>query len=330
VTPGWAAPRRWVHWGLAGAAAAGFVTGSPVDAGRVHGAVGALAVALLVGRGLWAAVGPLRSRAPVATPHSRTARVSAWVAWSGVAALGVTGAVVTWGEEGRGLLAGVVTPSAGVAAHTAHRWLAWAGVAWLGVHLAGVARHRWVYGEDLLRRLLTGVGAPDRRAEAALLVAAAGAVAVAVASAPAATRVGPPVAEVWARECGDCHLAYPPSLLPGAAWERLLAEDADHFGESLALPPDVAAELRAVAAAGAAERAQNEFAARVAGEDVADGQITRTRAWADAHAEVPAGSFGPDGSGSPGRCGACHPGAESGGFDARETRAAADAARRSS
>lgn len=186
-----------------------------------------------------------------------------------------------------------------------------------------------MYGEDLLRRLLTGVGAPDWRAEAALLVAAAGAVAVAVASAPAATRVGPPVAEVWARECGDCHLAYPPSLLPGAAWERLLAEDADHFGESLALPPDVAAELRAVAAAGAAERAQNEFAARVAGEDVADGQITRTRAWADAHAEVPPGR-------SAGRLrlprAVWRLSSRRGErwVRARETRAAADAARRSS
>jgi len=43
----------------------------------------------------------------------------------------------------------------------------------------------------------------------------------------------------YAKECGDCHFAYQPGLLPGKSWKKLLAADAlkNHFGENAELDP---------------------------------------------------------------------------------------------
>ena len=56
---------------------------------------------------------------------------------------------------------------------------------------------------------------------------------------------GPEVAPVsdalYAQECGSCHMAYPPGLLPGRSWQRLMGNLADHFGDNAELPGEDAA-----------------------------------------------------------------------------------------
>lgn len=47
------------------------------------------------------------------------------------------------------------------------------------------------------------------------------------------------------KECGECHLAYQPALLPAASWNRIMDGLSDHFGENASLPADVAADIRA-------------------------------------------------------------------------------------
>ena len=37
---------------------------------------------------------------------------------------------------------------------------------------------------------------------------------------------------LYQEECGSCHMAYPPGLLPGRSWEKLMTGLADHFGEN--------------------------------------------------------------------------------------------------
>ncbi|PHS79168.1 MAG: hypothetical protein COB59_03225 [Rhodospirillaceae bacterium] len=36
-------------------------------------------------------------------------------------------------------------------------------------------------------------------------------------------------------ECSDCHMAYPPILLPQASWEKILGNLSDHFGDDASL-----------------------------------------------------------------------------------------------
>ena len=44
-------------------------------------------------------------------------------------------------------------------------------------------------------------------------------------------------------ECGDCHMAFPPQTLPKAAWQKIMANLSDHFGEDASLRPAVVAEV---------------------------------------------------------------------------------------
>jgi hypothetical protein len=38
------------------------------------------------------------------------------------------------------------------------------------------------------------------------------------------------------KECGVCHIAYPPQMLPARSWKKIMAGLADHFGENATLP----------------------------------------------------------------------------------------------
>lgn len=60
----------------------------------------------------------------------------------------------------------------------------------------------------------------------------------------AGTRLQPVTDPVTQKVCGECHLAFPPGLLPARSWAALVDNAADHFGEELALPPDQAAHIR--------------------------------------------------------------------------------------
>ena len=46
--------------------------------------------------------------------------------------------------------------------------------------------------------------------------------------------------KTYADECGSCHYAYPPGLLPSKSWAKLLDEKAlsNHFGEDATLDKD--------------------------------------------------------------------------------------------
>jgi hypothetical protein len=51
----------------------------------------------------------------------------------------------------------------------------------------------------------------------------------------AASRAGPAVDPTYAKECGACHLAYPPSLLPAASWRKVMSGLDRHFGQNAEL-----------------------------------------------------------------------------------------------
>jgi hypothetical protein len=59
--------------------------------------------------------------------------------------------------------------------------------------------------------------------------------------------------EAYQKECGSCHFAYLPGMLPERSW-HLILNAKGHFGETLALDPQVAAKLEAYLTANAADR----------------------------------------------------------------------------
>ena len=46
-------------------------------------------------------------------------------------------------------------------------------------------------------------------------------------------------------ECGSCHMAYQPGLLPARSWQKIMGGLADHFGDNAELDPDVLVGLTA-------------------------------------------------------------------------------------
>lgn len=44
-------------------------------------------------------------------------------------------------------------------------------------------------------------------------------------------------------ECGSCHMAYPPELLPKESWEKIIASLDDHFDENAELDAETSAYL---------------------------------------------------------------------------------------
>ncbi len=51
--------------------------------------------------------------------------------------------------------------------------------------------------------------------------------------------------DVYIEECGACHLAYPPGLLPVASWEKTMAGLKEHFGDNAELDQETAAHIEA-------------------------------------------------------------------------------------
>lgn len=58
-------------------------------------------------------------------------------------------------------------------------------------------------------------------------------------------RVPPVTHEPTRKECGECHMAFQPALLPAESWRKIMADLADHFGEDASLDATLAAEIEA-------------------------------------------------------------------------------------
>ena len=71
-----------------------------------------------------------------------------------------------------------------------------------------------------------------------LTVLALAAVFLAPLSAAADEDYAPPVTDPMVKkECGECHMAFPPAFLPTASWRKIMATLADHFGEDASVNP---------------------------------------------------------------------------------------------
>jgi hypothetical protein len=118
---------------------------------------------------------------------------------------------------------------------------------------------------------------------------------LALAALPAAADdVRVPPNPAYMNECGSCHVAYPPQLLPASSWKQLMGQLDRHFGSDASLDPALRAEI---------ERFLSHNAGRRGGTGL---RITGTRWFLKEHRnEIPAGK-------NPADCAACHAGAEKG------------------
>jgi hypothetical protein len=110
----------------------------------------------------------------------------------------------------------------------------------------------------------------------------------------------------WKAECGGCHVAYPPQMLPTRSWSALMSNLNNHFGTDASIDPQMAAEISA-------------FLERNAGRERTPAaqpvlRITETPWFLHEHDEVPAQVWKSANVGSRSNCGACHANADQGSY----------------
>jgi hypothetical protein len=128
--------------------------------------------------------------------------------------------------------------------------------------------------------------------------------------ADAAPRVRPLPA--YQRECGSCHVAYPPGMLPVASWQRLMNDLPNHFGTDASLDAEQVREIGGWLAAHAGRRGS--------AERVPEDRITRTAWFIREHRKVAQPVWKRPAVGGAANCAACHTRAEEGDFDERHIR----------
>jgi hypothetical protein len=57
-------------------------------------------------------------------------------------------------------------------------------------------------------------------------------------------RLSPVAHAETAKECGECHMAFQPALLPAASWTLVMDGLKEHFGENAEFPRDTSASIR--------------------------------------------------------------------------------------
>lgn len=125
---------------------------------------------------------------------------------------------------------------------------------------------------------------------------------------------------LYAAECGGCHFAYQPGLLPEASWRKLMSTLSDHFGENAELTPETQQLLSEYLIRNAAEQDGGWIARGMQRSAVANGEpvqrITETDFFIRKHDELPPRVWRDNPKvGSLSNCSACHTQADNGNFD---------------
>lgn len=115
----------------------------------------------------------------------------------------------------------------------------------------------------------------------------------------------PPVTnELAKKECGACHMAYQPALLPAQSWQTIFGDLANHFGDDASLADPVNKEITDYYIA---------HAGSIGG--TATSRITESAWWLDEHEEIKASRWSRPEVKFKGNCVACHATAEQGAYE---------------
>lgn len=262
-------------------------------------------------------------------------------------AVGLTGLLVQGGEEQQGAAAGWLGYALGNMLKEGHEAAATLMLLVVFGHLMGVALESWLHKENLARAMVTGMkqapqGNPASRPYLLVgLLLAATVVGFGVwwfiyalhqplekhLGSIHGNREGADIAFVvpaladnpkWREECGSCHLAFHPSLLPARSWKKTLAEQDGHFGTHLALDDPTRDALLAFMTGNAAERHATEAAFKInrsVKPETTPLRITETPYWVRKHRGIAESDWRLPQVKSRINCAACHRDAEAGTFE---------------
>lgn len=129
----------------------------------------------------------------------------------------------------------------------------------------------------------------------------------------------PPVADpVVKEECGSCHLAFAPSMLPASSWQQMMGDLKNHFGDNASVEADIAAKITRYLAANAADAGGQRHGGKLfkgVGLKSAPQRITTLPEWVRKHRKVPDWEWRHKDVRTKANCLACHATAERGIYD---------------
>jgi len=354
----WDLPTRVFHWMLVLSFAAAWLAFDDDRYLYIHVYAGYALLGLLIFRLLWGVVGSHYSRFhsfahdwPSVTAYlkgllnGQAARhlghnpAGSWaIFFMLILGLIVTlsGMLTLGGEERHGPFAGLLSFDAGVIFREIHEVSAWTMLAMVVIHVGGVIVESVFHRENLVMAMLTGfkeggdsdVAVRPRNVIAIILMAL-----LLISSFVtfrgylSQTEQQPylpfkgivlPDNAVWREECGDCHMAYHPTLLPARSWQAMMDGQQDHFGDELDLDEDINTEITRFLLDNAAEQLLIEPSWRILRSTPADDvplRITETVYWKKKHKEIEQRYWDSNKVKSKGNCGACHKDADAGTYE---------------
>lgn len=255
--------------------------------------------------------------------------------------LTISGLFVLGGEERHGPLAGVISFRQSVIFRETHEIAAWTLLLLVIVHFSGVITESLLHRENLVGAMFRGtkwvdaelsnvrpnhlIGVTIVTIVIAYVIATFGGYLSATQEKPYLPFQGPQLAmnDLWNESCGECHLAFHPTLLPLRSWEKLMAEQGDHFGDDLALDEETVTELLKYAKENSADLEQTEAAWRMNSNIAASEaplRMTEVRYWKHKHEEIGDEVWKRKEIKSKANCGACHLDAKQGTFEDADMR----------
>lgn len=113
---------------------------------------------------------------------------------------------------------------------------------------------------------------------------------------------------LFAKECGSCHMIYPPTLLGQESWRNMMSSLDDHFGDDASLDDAEEADILKYLLANSAESSTSEASVgilkSIQNKDTI--AITQTPFWKKRHAKIDPRQFKSDEVKSRANCKACH------------------------
>jgi len=283
--------------------------------------------------------------------HNPTGSVAIYLLLALTGMIGLTGILTLGGDEQQGLAAGWLGFAQVKWVKELHEVLAIVMLLVVLGHITGVVVESVLHRENLARAMLTGFkqAAPQTpRASAHRGVAvgllgamlgfgiwwfdyaierqlhspgaSAGPVAGHPTHRPQVKFVGPqlPDNKTWRDECGSCHAVFYPALLPARSWQKMMAEQAQHFGTDLGLDGATTQAVLTFLLDNAAEHHQTEAGFKIdqsVAKDALPQRITDTAYWIRKHRGIAAADWANPMVKSKNNCVACHSDADAGTFE---------------
>lgn len=124
---------------------------------------------------------------------------------------------------------------------------------------------------------------------------------------------------VYKEECGSCHMAYSPGLLPTDSWKKMMLTLENHFGDNAELEPAIRKDILSYLIEHSAERSdyrRSQKIMRSLEKNKVIGRITQTPYFIRKHDEIPKRLITDNEKvASLSHCTSCHKNAEKGSFD---------------